>query len=1019
MTSPSTLPEPAEQFLTALEYEIRANLADHATGKEKLLLKDGERVRIGDEQTPHEYLFSCKRWKDTYESDRLLIRSSRSRDPWAYAAATVQPGGRVLVTTEADLGDRPGNVQLREDETRSLTTLADRIRDCGQNPGPVNPTTAGWLLGQGEPPSGLLVDPHRFIDGYRDMPLNDEQRRAIEQALGSGITFIWGPPGTGKTEVVSLIIEGAHRLGERILFLAPTRVAVDQALERVCERLEGEEDFDTGLVQRAGEIEVASLRERFGSVIDPEMIAGRLGVELSERAEELEESLQVAGEQRTAHQRLAHAEAELTDARAMEQEATAQASRYQTDLARARADLEQVDGSIRAIGTPAGVFAKRKAERLARLLEERDRLRAVLEQSLHHCDVVAERLQDLAHAVRQCVLERDQALEATNGLPSSAEVEEWIGQAENELTEVREKLDGLLATVRSRCRILGTTLAKALQSRSLMADVDTVVIDEAGMVDLPSAWCAAGLAGKRVVVAGDFRQLPAITQASESHALDSEEKQHARRWMDRDAFHAAGLVDSTGRVIDDPRLVGLGTQYRMRPDICAVVNQVAYRDAPLATGRKEDTSRLPCSPLMEGAVVLVDTTDSRVRVEGTGRHKSNKVHEAVVHELVRGLQYDGVLPGRKHDDSVTPDQRMAVISPYRDQVTHLRSSLKYRFGEEYEGLADTVHRFQGSQRPLVIVDTVAGAGKKPGRFYDGTGMSSTTTRLLNVALSRAQDHLVVVADVGYLREHLRADSETVIMLDVLERVSQRIPAQELVPVRSAGDLTDLSEEDLRRPAFFPADEVHKALEWDLERATESVEIYCAFLNKRAVQVWLKHLSACVSRGVKVTVFTRPAADYQDQQADRHRALISLLEERGCEVRPRERMHEKVVILDGRVLWHGSLNLLSSSGPTDLMMRLTDPGSCERVRRIVDRARRDQSLHHVRQSRDTQTSAAGHTSTAPNAPAIGEVVDSRLYLKVPFHEKDVAKREVNAQWDKKVRLWWVQPNTPREKLTRWL
>lgn len=1018
MTSPSALPEPADHFLTALEYEVRAHLSDNATNKEKLSLKDGERVRVGNENTPHEYMFSCERWKDSFDSDRLLARPSRSRGPWEYAAATAQPGGRVLVTTDADFGDRIGGLQLREDETRSLVALADRLRDCGQDPGPVNPTTAGWLLGEGDPPLGTLTEPHRFISGYRAMSLNDEQRRAIEHALGSGITFVWGPPGTGKTEVVSLIAEGSHRLGERILFLAPTRVAVDQALERICERLEGEEDFDTGLIQRAGEIEVSSLRERFGSVIDPEMIAGRLGVELTDRAKELEEFLRVAGEQRTAYELLAHSEDELANVRSQEREVTAQASRHQSSSALARQDLEQVSEAIRAIGTPSGVFANRKAERLARLLAERDRLRTLLDRSLHERDAAAERLEALTPIIREHVRERDRALKTTRGLPSARDVEEGIGQAENELAKVREELEGLLAVVRSRCRILGTTLAKALQSHQIMDNVDTVIIDEAGMVDLPSAWCAAGLAGKRVVVAGDFRQLPAITQASGSKALGTEEKQHSRHWMDRDAFHAAGLVGSTGRVIDDPRLVGLGRQYRMRPGICTVVNQVAYRDAPLTTGRKEDVSRLPYSPLLEGSVVLVDTTESRVRVEGKGRHKSNKVHEAVIHELVRGLQYDEVLPGRKHDDSVPPDQRMAVISPYRDQVTHLSKSLKYRFGAEYEGLADTVHRFQGSQRPLVILDTVAGAGKEPGYFYEGTGMSSTTARLLNVALSRAQDHLVVVADVGHLREHLRADSETVIMLGVLERIAQRIPAQELVPVRSAGDLTGLSEEELRRPAFFPADEVHKALEWDLERATESVEIYCAFLNKPPVKRWLKHLSDCVSRGVKVSVFTRPTDDYQDQHAERQRALVSLLEEHGCEVRPRERMHEKVVILDGRVLWHGSLNLLSSSGPTDLMMRLTDPDSCERVRHIVERARRDQSLQHVRQKQGARNSTE-HTSTDPNSPTIGKVVDGRLYLRVPFGEKDAAKREVKARWDKQARLWWVQPDTPREKLTRWL
>lgn len=46
---------------------------------------------------------------------------------------------------------------------------------------------------------------------------------------------------------------------------------------------------------------------------------------------------------------------------------------------------------------------------------------------------------------------------------------------------------------------------------------------------------------------------------------------------------------------------------------------------------------------------------------------------------------------------------------------------------------------------------------------------------------------------------------------------------------------------------------------------------------------------------------------------------------------------RVLVLDRTVLWHGSLNLLASPGPTDLMMRLTDPAACERVGRVIERA----------------------------------------------------------------------------------
>ncbi|MGW9636485.1 AAA domain-containing protein [Nocardiopsis alba] len=661
--------------------------------------------------------------------------------------------------------------------------------------------------------------------------------------------------------MISHIVEGAYRIGERVLFLAPTKAAVDQALERICELLEGEQNFDRGLVQRAGDIEVASLRERFGSVIDAQMISGRLGEELGERTRELEESLELAREQQTAYERLARIDSETAAARAAEGTATAAASAAQADVSRLDGGLAQVNEAIRVLGTPSGIFARRKATRLSLLTEQQQRLQHGLRDARMRRDTATAKHEQAAARFRTAHQELGTALESVRGYPSRPAIDERIRTPEAELEHIHKERARIVESIRARCRVMGTTLAKALQSKPLMDQVDTVIIDEAGMVDLPSAWCAAGLAGKRVVVAGDFRQLSAITKGKGSHKLNADEKRHAAQWMDLDAFHAAGLIDAAGTVTDDPRLVSLGVQYRMRPGICSIVNEVAYPDAPLTTGRGDD-SRLPHSPFLEGSVVLVDTSSRRVPLQGWDKHQSNQVHEAVIHELVRNPQYDSVLPARKSHEPGSPAELVAVISPYRKQVTHLRSSLKYRFGEKYEGLADTVHRFQGSQRPLVILDTVAGAGKKPGHFYEGVGLSSDTTRLLNVALSRAQDHLVVVADVAYLRERMRPDSETVRMLAALERTAQRIPVDDLIPIRSAGDLGGLTEEELGRPAFFPTDEVYKAVEWDILHASKSIEIYSPFLKVKPVADWLKHLSPRLAQGIRVIVHTRPPGRFQ-------------------------------------------------------------------------------------------------------------------------------------------------------------
>jgi Domain of unknown function (DUF5710)/PLD-like domain len=170
--------------------------------------------------------------------------------------------------------------------------------------------------------------------------------------------------------------------------------------------------------------------------------------------------------------------------------------------------------------------------------------------------------------------------------------------------------------------------------------------------------------------------------------------------------------------------------------------------------------------------------------------------------------------------------------------------------------------------------------------------------------------------------------------------------------------------------------------------------------------------------VRVVVHTRSAEEQRDEAAvARHQERINELRVAGCEVDFRERMHEKVLILDDTVLWHGSLNLLANSGPTDLMMRFTDPTSCARVGRVIDRARKDRAAWNPRSA---ETAAAPSAASNDEGVQPGAVVGGRLYLRVPFSEKDEAKRTLGARWDGKNSLWHVDAQrVTREQAARWL
>ena len=65
------------------------------------------------------------------------------------------------------------------------------------------------------------------------LALNAEQRQAVRQGLSNPLTVITGPPGTGKSQVVTSILMNAAREGKTVLFASKNNRAVDLVEARV------------------------------------------------------------------------------------------------------------------------------------------------------------------------------------------------------------------------------------------------------------------------------------------------------------------------------------------------------------------------------------------------------------------------------------------------------------------------------------------------------------------------------------------------------------------------------------------------------------------------------------------------------------------------------------------------------------------------------------------------------------------------------------------------------------------
>ncbi len=89
---------------------------------------------------------------------------------------------------------------------------------------------------------------------------------------------------------------------------------------------------------------------------------------------------------------------------------------------------------------------------------------------------------------------------------------------------------------------------------------------------------------------------------------------------------------------------------------------------------------------------------------------------------------------------------IGIITPYRGQVKYLNSLIiksdldKTLINKIKVG---TIHAFQGSEKDLIIFDTVDTIDKNIGKLY----FYETGKRLINVALSRAKHKLIIVGDL--------------------------------------------------------------------------------------------------------------------------------------------------------------------------------------------------------------------------------------------------------------------------------
>jgi glycerol-3-phosphate cytidylyltransferase-like family protein len=677
----------------------------------------------------------------------------------------VRHAGLALTLAAAeDLGKHVTVAELVWDLTFLLEKLADRLEERRGRENRYGDLLLGRLN------SNSATDRTAF-DG-----LNDGQDAAVSHALASECTFIWGPPGTGKTRTIGWLVAELVRRGRSVLLVSHTNVAIDEALLRSADALG--DDLPDGEVLRLGRAFGPALAQR------PRLLTETHVKEREAEVKEAIEHVYAARAELRSRAMTAYRAVELADWVGGLRHGRGHLERLEREIERAENDLrsaeELLDKQARGLLGPSRLNRDSDvANALRRLCDARSKWRTIADEladvparhgvlprdseglligRLEHArSAAAHMLSEVHLAEAKATVEADR--------PKLAAFERRISTLRAQMEHIENELVDEAQVV--ACTLTAAYLRRAVAGRSF----DTVIIDEASIAPIPSAWYAANLAERAVVAVGDFRQLAPIALT---------ETTCGRRWLQRDVFEESGVRTAYERGDKPSYLLPLTVQHRMASPISVLPNKLAYggmlSDAPAVNDDSELDGWFDMSSGATAAVTVVDVGNLRTWAttirRGARSSRTNVLSAAAAVDVMQGM-----LSADRPEPPESAPRRGIIIAPYRPQAELLGAMLRARRLDD-EVLAGTIHAFQGSEASTVVLDmTVAEPHYRAAIF--SPDFDEAHRRMLNVAVTRARRRLVVVLDSAFIRQHAARSTAT----DQLRRMligARAVPSADVV-----------------------------------------------------------------------------------------------------------------------------------------------------------------------------------------------------------------------------------------------
>lgn len=123
---------------------------------------------------------------------------------------------------------------------------------------------------------------------------------------------------------------------------------------------------------------------------------------------------------------------------------------------------------------------------------------------------------------------------------------------------------------------------------------------------------------------------------------------------------------------------------------------------------------------------------------------------------------------------------------------------------------------------------------------------------------------------------------------------------------------------------------------DIVNASREILIISPFITKKRSLQMLINLEIAIKNNVKVIIVTRPIEDFQGKDITSLCETLDMIKSVGMSVVFKSNIHQKFAVMDQKIVWYGSINLLSFGSAEESIMRLESPNIANELIKSIER-----------------------------------------------------------------------------------